>query len=180
MNRKGIELTLNFIVTIILGLAILGLGMVLLRQFVGGAEDIKSQIDEQTDAQLESLLQSGQPVAIPLNRATITRGDQHIFGLGIRNIDDTASFDVAITISTAVDKQNQPITNINIPDWIRYERGPFTLEKNELKKTAILVSVPNDATAGTYIFNVNVDRKGNSDVMAQSYGGVQKFWVSVP
>lgn len=174
LHKKGFELSINFVVTIILAIAILGLGIILLRTFVGGTLDIQERLDTETDAQLESLLDSGLPVALPLNRISVKRGESHIFGLGVRNTGPTADFRVLIGISVAIDEANENIiSEVDTGQWLRYDRASFPLDKNDKQKFSIRVEPPKDATAGTYVFKVDVTSAG------QDYGS-KKFWVTVP
>src|SRR3989344_8163548 len=86
-TKGAIELSMNMLVMIIISIVILTGGMVLLYKFIGGAEDIKSQLDTRTDSELERLLvDQGKQVALPLHTATVTRGESHVFGIGILNI----------------------------------------------------------------------------------------------
>jgi len=54
-SKKGIELSINFIVMLIIGIAMFGFGLKFLAQFFSGAEQIKSQLDTQTKTQIQRL-----------------------------------------------------------------------------------------------------------------------------
>lgn len=174
-NKKGFELSINFVVTIVIALAVLGLGIVLLRNFVGGTIDLQETLDAETDSQLENLLDSGTPVAVPLNRAEVRRGDNHIFGIGVRNTEVFSSFLIDISLSAAVGANNEDYSGeVDLGEWIRYDSSPFSLQPNEKHKISLRVNPPNDALKGTYVFSIRVQRDGTS------YGSIQKVWVTIP
>ncbi len=186
MNKKGaIGLAMNTIVIVMISIVILTSGILLMKKFIGGAEDIKAQLDVKTEQELSRLLQDqGKRVAIPLNTKTIQAGESHVFGLGILNIDTTAYgtlFSVDIELSKVLDENDNEYTqslgnNLGIiMSYILYDKGPFTLQQNEYETVPILVDIPNDAKKGTYIFNIKV----TSDFTANQYDNTKKFYVTV-
>ena len=87
MKRGAIGLAINMIVIIILSIVILGLGIAFLQSIMGGANDLKADLDAQTSNELERLMMDqNKKVAVPLNTATLFGGDTHVFGVGILNI----------------------------------------------------------------------------------------------
>ena len=184
MNKKGaIGLAMNTIVIVMISIVILTSGILLMKKFIGGAEDIKAQLDVKTEQELSRLLQDqGKRVAIPLNTKTIQAGGNHVFGLGILNIDPSAYgtlFSVDIEISKALDDNEVEYTQSAevgiIMSYILYDKGPFTLSQNEYETVPILVDIPSDAKKGTYIFNIKV----TSDFTANQYDNTKKFYVTV-
>jgi len=185
MNKKAaIGLSINTLVVIIISLVILAGGISLLYKFIGGADDLKSQLDEQTKAELERLLvNQGKQVALPLHVADVYSGEQHVFGLGILNIggeDIGNQFSIMVGLSKATDGQNNEIT-LSVKDdaeqWYLFEKETMIIEEGEHRKESIHVSVPNDALKGQYIFNVKVlHTPGDEDAQ---YGNTQKFYVNV-
>ncbi len=172
MNKKAaIGLSVDTIVIIIIGLVILSAGITLLYKFVGGAEDIKTQLDQRTSAEIERLLIDGkQQVVLPLHRATILRGESHVFGLGILNIETgRQNFFLEVTSSSHPD--------LIINNWLLYDSEAISIDENDFHKESIFVSVPIDAPAGTYIFDAKVRY---ADEPSKQYGLTQKFIVIVP
>ncbi|PIN74369.1 hypothetical protein COV20_00400 [Candidatus Woesearchaeota archaeon CG10_big_fil_rev_8_21_14_0_10_45_16] len=178
MNKKGaIGFSVNLLVTIIISLVILGAGITLLYQFIGGAEDIQTGLDERSEQELERLLTNqGQQVAISLHTTTIERGQSHVFGIGILNIGEARDFTVTIEPpqQVIVNNQAQPLAE---PDktltWLLYDPGPFHLSQNENTKEAILIKPDTAAITGQYIFTVRVFAGEDQ------YGNVQKIYVTV-
>lgn len=180
MNKRGaLELPINVLVTIIIALVILASGITLLYKFIGGAQNIKGQIDERTNAELERLLvDQGKQVALPLHTAIIERGSTHVFGIGILNIGSLRQFQLQVELSKVVDIQEQDITSevdkIQVEEWLLYDPEPILLAENEHRKEPILVNVPADALPAQYIFNAKVILEDG-----KQYGNTQKFIVTV-
>ena len=84
-GKKGaISLSVNIMVILIISIFILGLGISFLAKLMGTGETVKDQLDAETERQLEQLLvKQGDKVALPLNKITLHRGQDHIFGVGV-------------------------------------------------------------------------------------------------
>lgn len=184
MMKGAIDLSINMLVMIIISLIILGSGITLLYNFIGGAEDIKAELDQRTAQELERLLvDQGERVALPLHAATVLRGENHVFGIGILNIKNEATdFQIMVDLSAAFNKQDEliPANTINLNHWIFYDESTFSLESNEHRKEAILVTVPKNAESGKYVFVATVINPPCSVVDAECrYGNPQTFFVTV-
>ena len=181
-SRGALELSINTLVIIILSLVILAGGLTLLYTFIGGATDIKAQLDEQTNQELERLLvEQGKQVALPLHVATVYRGETHVFGLGILNIGGESvgeKFQVLVSLNKVVDEQEQDITSLvsrsEVEQWVLYNTEIMIIQEHEQRREPILVSVSKAAQKGTYIFTVRVLLDND-----QPYGNVQNFVVKV-
>ena len=180
MNKKGaIGLSINFIVIVIISLVILGAGISLLYKLIGGADEIKSDLDSQTETQLERLLtDQGKKVALTTHSASIEAGKTKVFGLGILNIDAKSyktSFSLKIELCKALDKSDLEITpKPATSTWLVYDAGPFTIQENSYQKTGVLVKPPANAKKGTYIFNAKV-----TDGNGKLYDNIKKFSVII-
>ncbi len=179
-KKAAIELSMNFLVMIIISLVILAGGIALLYKFIGGAEDIKSQLDQRTSEELERLLVGqGKKVALPLHVADVARGETHVFGLGIMNLmESSEDFYVKAEIDTVVDEVNKDITasmdKTKINQWVLYNTEAIKIEPGNYDKETLLVNVPKDAVKGQYIFSAKVYTSTKT-----LYGNPQKFFVNV-
>jgi hypothetical protein len=177
MNKRAIELSINFLVVVIISMVILSTGILLIKRYFGVAEEIKTQLDEQTIAHIEELLDQGDIVAMPLKRKTIESGNSDIFGLGVININEANTFfNVNIALSKLVKEDKTTLNpadlNYNPEDWLLYEKS-FNLEFKENKKIAIRLAVPDGVYQGTYIYDVEVLANNNRY-------GFTKMYVVVP
>ena len=181
MSKKGaIELSMSTLVIVIISLVVLGLGVKLLYSFVSSGEQLKGQLDEQTEAELQRLLvDQGKQVALPLHQATLAGGESHVFGIGILNIGGGGdSFKLQVDLSQMIDPQQVPITTSNsqrqyILSWLIYNNEDMVIKESEHRSEPILVNIPNDAAKGIYIFDAKILAQNNL------YGNVQKFYVTV-
>jgi len=168
MNKKGIELPLSAIITIILMVIILSGGLVLTFRFFAGAEEISAEIDRSTKEQITSLLRTGNTiVSIPFNKAKLSRGEQKVFAVGIRNVGEKGAFSIKVEFDAAYDLNEKQISGISqefVEDrWL----GGFStianihIEKNKIEVVPVLIKT-NDispqasAPHGIYVFNVCV------------------------
>ena len=181
MDKKGIELSINFLVTLLITIVIFGMGVSFIYNLSGKANDLTQISEEELDSRITDLLCSGsQKVCVGTNRKTIRRGETDIFGLEILNIlENGANFKVNITKADpkGYKKDNTEISGGD-PDiqWIPHSR-PLFIKKNEKYDVGIGVQVPNDAVSGTYILNVDVQYV---DSGYKEYASLQKLYVLVP
>jgi len=174
MNKKGIELSLNFLVVMILSIFIMVGGITFTYKFLIVVDERENEIDEQTKRQIESLLMDGHMVAIPIDTIKIKRGGHDTFGLGIYNIlkDGSKDFRIAVSFKQAYDRNGDVIpeslasetkTYIN-SNWVFGKIDTeYTVPTNRYELVPIAVSVGGDMSsagdntkAGKYEFNVCV------------------------
>lgn len=187
-SKKGaINLAVSTIVIVVICLVVLGAGISLMRNMITGAEEIKDQLDMQTEEELERLLvDQGKKVALPLHTVTLEAGENHVFGIGILNIDSETygeEFTMAIELSKVLDDSDDEITSsidaTEALSWILYDSSTLIVEENQHRKESILVDLPEDATKGTYIFNVDIDYISPPEGEGSQYDNVKKFYVTV-
>lgn len=85
MNSKGIDIAINQIVILIIGIVILSLGFAFLYKVFFAAQDQLPSLDARLEAQIEDSLRKGGIVELPANTKTIGYKDLAVFNLGIRN-----------------------------------------------------------------------------------------------
>ena len=177
MSKKGVVgLSMNVLVVIIISLVILGLGVSMLYSFIGGAQDIKDKLDAKTSQELERLLvNQGKMVALPLHVASVERGNDHIFGIGIMNIGNVGnSFHINIPTYKVINEDNVDVTtSVDVSDWLLFNDEEITILEGDHVKEIIAVIVPKDAVKGQYIFTARVYAGENP------YGNKQTFIVNV-
>ncbi len=158
LNKKAIQLSVNFLVVVILSLVMLGMGMFLLTQFFDFGEEIKDQISEKEEEAIEAALQQGELISIPLYSKTVEKGETELFGYGVYNVEVPSDFKIVDV--GGIDENGE---SFSTDDWLVYDDSEFYLEKNEQKKGEIAVTVPDDAVIGTYVFTFEVKRKDGGD-----------------
>ena len=179
MKKGALDLSINIIVIVIISMVILTSGITLLYKFIGQAEEIKADLDQRTEDELERLLvDQGKQVALPFYSANLFPGDSKVFGLGILSL-SLNNFKLDIQLSKAVDDEGVDITErerIRAESWLLYPTEEMRFEENEHKKIGILVKVSDEAVKGEYIFNVKVLKPGEDNKL---YGNIQKLVIKV-
>ncbi len=203
MTRKAsFQLSVNFLVILIICIAIFSFSVFILKKFFTQAETIKMTYDERTEQEIERLLDDGSRIAIPFDKKTINNGDFKTFGIGVLNILNTGesnNFMINVSFKKAFDKRNEPIcdimhggidmytVNCGSPEtWLQTTAGTptgqgvsirKTIKNNEQEKFLLGVDVKN-APAGTYIFDLSVEYYNSTDWV--SYDTLHKLYVDVP
>lgn len=181
MDKKGaIDLSINMLIVVIISIVILSSGIILMYQFISGAEEIKMDLDQRTNNELERLLvNQGERVALPLHIADVSRGGTHLFGLGILNtLGTNQEFLITIELRRVSDESEHEITDkINkaeVRGWLLYNSQPIFIAEGSNIKEPILVSIPKNVIKGQYIFIAKVQTALGND-----YGNPQQFYVNV-
>lgn len=168
MNKRGIEFSVGFLVGLIIAILIFSLSLYFVFKWFGEAEELKGDIDKQTQERIMSTLKTGnQQVGIPISVAEVKKGQMATFGLGVRNIGSEAEFSATINFAGAYDeKGNQMAVDDDYIDtnWLGNLQtiNMFTLKKNEMQIIPILVRASAQMAQGTstqkgdYVFNVCV------------------------
>ena len=142
MDKKGLELSMTIIVTIIISVLVFLGGMTMVWRFFGSTTEIQGAIDQNTKNQIEALLRdSNDLVAIPINSKMVNSGKEATFGLGVRNIQETQGFYVRIDFAGIFDSRGQKIEDIEPnPDYVEeqwlgnfQEQGPVSIAKNKFE-----------------------------------------------
>ena len=176
-NKKAIELSLNFIVTIIISIVIFSFGIWFISSLVHHANDLKDLTVKDLEDRIGDLVcQGSERVCIGNDRKIIPRTKLDVFGLKVMNIMDSQQFTIIVTASNPMGftKEKQPINN-GPPLELKYQTTSVLINQNDEHNFAIGVQVSANAASGTYIFNVDIKKEDET-----SYVGIQKFYVEVP
>ena len=159
-SKKGIELSVNFIVMVILGLVLFAMGLYLLSQAINVGKEMTDVIDDQHKKEIESLLMQGEKVTIPFDRVNLHVGEHNVFGLGILNEIDGAPMTFTVTLSpgVAVDSLGKtipgPLTNkVALP----FTSKDYTIRHNDQEIISLPVKILKGAPRGTYTVHVKVE-----------------------
>ena len=151
------QLSINFLVVIILGIAMLVMGVVFVRKMFTGASDIKANLDKQTEEELENLMTSGERVAIPYTKKEVRAGKTVLFGLGILNVlGEDKNFVIDVACGDTVP------SGLSCPK--RIYKPSALIENNDQHKMPIVIEAPSGET-GTYIIDIRVCDYGTSDLV---------------
>jgi len=187
MSKRGLQLSVNFTVILILSIATLSMGIVFIRRIHSSSGGIAEHIDEQTKQELLRLRNDGWSVAlVPKNVA-----GQGVVALMIANDDsvDTNEFGFRVSFNVAFANDRSEI--LIDPDvanrWILRpgsEDTAYEIKPRESREFMIAVNPTGKPQHGTYIFNVDVRYESNGAPSIQyagmddsSYRSIMKFYV---
>ena len=192
--KKAIELSINFLVMLILSIVIFGFGIAFIYNTITNSENLRDMTLEELDDQIEDLLcESADKVCLGINTQTMEKGDVHIFGVKVINIDDVEpdhSFTVYVEESGYISKDGiysslfPSITDIDAKPQKRTEK----IEAHEEKDMGIGFHLKN-AAAGKYIFTVYSCYDGSSGTACPAtgsgssdyqYDSPKKIYINVP
>ena len=195
-SKKGIQLTINMIVVLLMSITILILALVLAGKIFSGVDDIEATLTDQTVKELNRLLDNNARVQLLHSAKTIERGDFDNFALGIKNIDNTFGpyFRVEVRYDKGVAEDGSDIQldindqeTINQAWWDSYmliQNPTPNIPVNKRDHSAIAIGVRDTARSGTYIFNVLVCEGASQPASCNPndlYGDrVKQIWVTVP
>ena len=196
MNKTAaIELSVNMIVITVLSLIVLGIGFYIVTNIFTTATEYKGKLDEQTQENIRTtLMQSGDLISLPINKYTISRGENDVIAVGLLNsIGEDQTFYTSISCNEALAEdetelcaENDAIscateTTAFCNEWIIMDTEEILLENREATVVGLFVSVPDDAPAGMFAFNFKVCT-GNTceSSSATQYGSTKKVYITVP
>lgn len=161
MNKKAVELSINFLVIVVISITVLGLGIKLLYDLYGGAVEMRDISLEDIDKQIENLMCEGtESVCISKDSQTIRRGDLGIFGIKIINlVGSNTDFSITATPKKLIKKgggeEPPPFSNVECLPECSNSRTE-TIPNHEEKDIAIGIKPGKNAGSGTYIFDLKV------------------------
>lgn len=192
MNKKSVELSINFLVIVVISLTVLGFGIKFIYDLYGGAVEMRDLSLEDIDKQIENLMCEGtESVCISKDSQTIRRGDLGIFGIKIINLaGNSADFSVTATPKKLIKKGGGE----DLPPFSDVECLPEcgnprieTILNHEEKDIAIGIKPGKNAGSGTYIFDIvvcyNDNNPGTSDTTGKCSNDLyyfSKIYAKVP
>ena len=188
MSRKAaVELSMNFMVIIILGIVILSMGIYFAARAFNAANKVAYSLDKQTEQHIWDLLDTGDPVVAPIYSADTLRGKTAVFWIGVRNIEYDSNFIVLIEdhVNVGGECDSSTLKVLLTAESDMHKTAVKKLKANTKDTFAIPITVPNTAKKNCeYAFNVKVYRcpEDTPDCLDPriDYGSVQKLYVVVP
>jgi len=182
MRKRGLELSINFIIILVLAIVTLVMGIIIFNIIFRAGTELEKEVSQRTKDQINRLLMTGdQAIVLPDFFKEMGIGDQHAFGLGIRNYRSAAEeFTINIQFNIAVDKKNidmtrETVATAEVDKWYFEKIGPITINPNGLEVVSIPIRVGNKAKSDwIYVFNVLV-----TDKQGMQYGDLQKIYVKI-
>jgi hypothetical protein len=166
LNRRAIELSVNFIVMFILAMAMFSVGLYIVKTVFFKADELKKQLDENTRDQIERVLTEGSDrVIVPIVLKNVRLGGHEVFGVGLRNdLGHDNTFYIDIKCDSAFKPDNSEICgntmSCDCDSWFGGTESTAIVKNGDKEVIELFVFVPkSQATAvqkGTYIFNMKI------------------------
>lgn len=179
MLKKGaIELSVNFLVIIIISIVIFGFGVYFISTLSSKATDLTRMTTTELDQKIADLVCEGYDrVCIGTEKKTIAKKNFDVFGIRIFNVMPTQDFDITVTppvdkLGIRYDKTPIPLTSSQL--IVNPGSRSVNIGQNEERNIGIGVQVPPNAVPGIYILNVEIKIGSNQ------YVPIQKLYIEVP
>ncbi len=178
MNKKAFELSINFIVILIISIVVFGFGIKFAYDIMHQADELSKITIKDIDDHLENIMcDSSERICLGISRRELRPNKVGFFTVGILNThNERMDFYVDVKES-----DSEGIPQIGKKYWML--KKEVTIEPNEQKKVGIAVQVPGGTKKGTYILNVYIcsDEKISCEKDSDNrYGTTQKLYVVVP
>ena len=162
MNKKGIELSVNFMVILILTIVVFGFGLYFTQQLFQGVNKIQAQLDSDAEANIRLRLDRGERFSIPISSKSTKLGQTVTFGVGLVNINldpDGTNFLIEVECDSGITLGQQPITDAceTGAGSLVASENPRLLKPNEKVVIPVAIRIEGSKPKGTYIFNVRIN-----------------------
>ena len=181
MKKKGLEISINFLVMIIISLVIFIFALTFAFRFFGQAEEYQKKVDQNTRQQIQDLIiNQGQRVAAYPTQTDLYPSKDEVIGLGVYSIgfNGPKTFNLFVNCTKYIYANGSSAE----PDIIQEQcsnsswtvlYSPTSVDLKPEGDYVFTIYIKNKgAWRGTYIFNgvVTVDNG--------IYGSVQKIYVN--
>jgi hypothetical protein len=178
MGKKGMELSVNFLITIIISLVIFGFGIKFGYDLIKQGDNMVSGMKQADENKLKGMLDTNAKVSMFEGMVKLKKGNAAIVGVGVLNLLDTSpppQFNLEVTSDKYYQDEmsggssfSEVTTNILVPST------PVSLNQNEKRVFSFSVKADKNAPRGTYTFIVKV-----KDSPSTVYGDVHQLFVNV-
>lgn len=153
-GKKGsLDLSMNTIVVVVIGIVILTLGLRWIYGIFGGLEEQRQQLNEATAQQIRDTFgESDDALNLLTTSVVIEQGKYADIGVGIRNIlseEHTFKYVIEATDYPTNIQANQVIS------WVRWDKSNLNLKSGEIYTDTISID-PKGAPLGIYKFKITL------------------------
>ncbi len=194
-SRKSMELSINFIVVMIISIVVFALGIFFVKQIYTYATKTTEDTAGQFDLQVQNLLCDARDiVCIPKDSVEFGKEKNPYYGVVITYVGSATEQEFVLKVSpkkyvSGTNSETDISTDGTKANWIKISSGTFTIKNNGVAKKKIALT-PTSAQSGTYIFDVrvcklisdpcSVDSSPPDGIYDDQYGPTQKIYLYVP
>ena len=149
-KRGALDLSMNTIVVIVIGITILTLGLRWIYGVFGDIEQSRGQISAAMDEQIRELFgESDDPINLLTASKTIKQGESFDLGVGIKN---TMPERHTFVYTIAADQTPSNVQATTVKSWfVSGEGQAFPLDSGEIHPEIVSIDIPKrNAPLGTY------------------------------
>lgn len=144
-NKGSIQLSMNFIVVIVISMVILSLGIVLVKNFFRETQEEYAKISQQQHEEIINSLRGDNIVSIPFNSLDLRVGETDVVGVGILNLLNTDT-----NFRITVEDKGLAVVYIDEGKEILVKKGSTYVE-------SVAIGIPDNTPAGAYNLKVKVE-----------------------
>ena len=160
MSKKGMEMSVNVLVGIILGLIMFSAAIFIFFKIMGDSGKTADQLDEQTRQKMVQALDGGDPVYAPATNVKVIKNSAK-FWIGIRNVED-APYEFKMKVE-CLDTCPE---GLDIGE-IAYLPGPYNIAAKDNEFVSVVVNMKGVTQKATLL--VTITKKNNDDSDYVSY-----------
>ncbi len=157
MKKATLELSMGFIVTIIISVVVLSLGIAFVYRMYNSTIPMPKSLDKQISELIAESLEPGNRCFIPFSNQKIPRKTAKGFGIGIMNtIPGKKYFHVDYKLSKFVNSEGntEPLPTENFK--IMFPEQNVVVKNNEKKSLMLVFVAERAAKIGSYFIDVNI------------------------
>ncbi len=152
------ELSINFLVGLILGVVLLSLGLVFTYKMVAGVGKIeKMGLPSYFEIEEQNCVQRNERVCIPTVKQQVETLKTASYGVIINNIyGEEKTFRINVEFRRGILEDGSETDDVEVTEWTFEEFEETVLENNDHIVIEVPIRPPAKTDAGAYVFNVNV------------------------
>lgn len=146
---RGVEISVGFIITIVIAIVFLSLILSWLQGTFGDISGLSEDLTQQATSTLRDAFRGGEASAFAVwpTRYELSRGEGFQTNVAIQNIDPTGRSPLYFKINVL------PV-NTNTNTWVTFDSTVTPININTEAFKLLAIEVPDSAAAGTYFFNI--------------------------
>ncbi|MBD3208958.1 hypothetical protein GF367_00885 [Candidatus Woesearchaeota archaeon] len=179
--RKGVELSVNMMVTVVIGIVLLGIGIFIVTKIVDKGIEITGDVDEQLKEQLrKTQFREGRQVAVLNPHERVKPGESAYFLLGFVNTGNTVK-----NFTVYVQESDRSPTAFSGTGYVVYSSEQVTLQPKDDHFQWILFTTKNTTggrlPGGEYFYDVCVHDGETSSACDSDtlHGNKQRLFITV-
>ena len=194
-DKKAIELSINFIVMLILAIVGFAMGLMFIPQMFKASNDVYQELDSQSKEMLMNQAMEGKVAIYPENFETKT-GSGRVVGLRIYNTGNTQNFTIGIKFVSGTKTNGDTIpsdsivmtewamvNSVAVREWNPYNIHPtIEVKRNDRVIESLFFRAPKGIERGKYTFAIIVKMdKGSKgyDSSDEPYAGSKLVTITV-